>query len=267
MSDTDMRAEDAATDPFVRLALDLHVRAASGIVSLRHGDGTVELLVIRRGALVTDAHDALGRLAARRLDRACGLPKGRISFREGAPSGPGREACLAAWAKRRIERTLDVAAASGLARELDAELLVLRPGRVPDVRVLEAEERIACEILSRPVTLSDMARRARLSRHRALSLAAFLRAADALVVSTARRIGFEEPPPARPREAMGQRAAALRLLGLAEGADLGLVRGAYRRLARALHPDLHPGLAEPRRRELERRLAHLNAAYGLLSAS
>ncbi|MSP63975.1 MAG: J domain-containing protein [Myxococcales bacterium] len=50
-------------------------------------------------------------------------------------------------------------------------------------------------------------------------------------------------------------------LGLAEGAPIDEVRRAYKRIARDLHPDLHPGAAENERRDLESRFVALTAAY------
>ena len=48
---------------------------------------------------------------------------------------------------------------------------------------------------------------------------------------------------------------------MAAGADRETVKRAYRRLARALHPDLHTGTTDERRRQLERKLADVNCAY------
>ncbi|HEX2573440.1 MAG TPA: J domain-containing protein [Polyangia bacterium] len=51
------------------------------------------------------------------------------------------------------------------------------------------------------------------------------------------------------------------LLGLQDGAPHEEVRRAYKRLARELHPDLHPGATEDDRRELASRFAALHKAY------
>lgn len=50
------------------------------------------------------------------------------------------------------------------------------------------------------------------------------------------------------------------VLGVASGADLGEIRKAYRKLARLLHPDLHPGDAEK-----AARLAIVTQAFTILS--
>lgn len=61
-------------------------------------------------------------------------------------------------------------------------------------------------------------------------------------------------------------ASAWRVLGLAPGADVLEVKRAYRRLARAVHPDLHPDAGPDERRRLEARFAELTEAYRRLCA-
>jgi len=55
--------------------------------------------------------------------------------------------------------------------------------------------------------------------------------------------------------------SAYALLELGEGASPEEVKRAYRRLARALHPDVHPNASPDELRELERRFAAVSAAY------
>lgn len=62
-----------------------------------------------------------------------------------------------------------------------------------------------------------------------------------------------------------RRRAAARMLGVPEHADTESIKRAYRRLARALHPDLQPSLDDVRRRALERRFAEVTAAYEMLA--
>lgn len=64
------------------------------------------------------------------------------------------------------------------------------------------------------------------------------------------------PPPIETR-----RARALRTLGLEGEPGADAVRAAFRQLARRWHPDLHPGLDEPRRADLCRRFAEIAGAY------
>jgi hypothetical protein len=70
------------------------------------------------------------------------------------------------------------------------------------------------------------------------------------------------PPPAR---AAGD-PTAWRVLGLPPGSDPADVRRAYRRLARTVHPDLHPGATDAERRVLEARFHALTEAYRTLVA-
>ncbi|HEY8041523.1 MAG TPA: J domain-containing protein [Polyangiaceae bacterium] len=64
----------------------------------------------------------------------------------------------------------------------------------------------------------------------------------------------------------GRDARAWRVLGVPPGTDPSEVKRAYRRLARAVHPDLHPGVSEEERRALEARFSELTDAYRTLVA-
>jgi hypothetical protein len=61
-------------------------------------------------------------------------------------------------------------------------------------------------------------------------------------------------------------ARAWRVLGLCPGADTLEIKRAYRRLARTVHPDLHPGATDDERHALEARFAALTDAYRTLVA-
>jgi DnaJ-domain-containing protein 1 len=56
------------------------------------------------------------------------------------------------------------------------------------------------------------------------------------------------------------------VLGVARGADVAEIKRAYRRLARAVHPDLHPGATDEERRALEARFSEITQAYRALVA-
>jgi DnaJ-domain-containing protein 1 len=74
---------------------------------------------------------------------------------------------------------------------------------------------------------------------------------------------------ARERAAVGttsEEASAFRVLGLAPGADPAAIKQAYRRLARSVHPDLHPQATAEERRSLELRFSMINEAYRALVA-
>ena len=68
------------------------------------------------------------------------------------------------------------------------------------------------------------------------------------------------------RPASTSHRAAMRVLGVTDASDQAAVKRAYWRLARALHPDLHPTASASRRKNLEQQLAEINSAYQRLSA-
>jgi hypothetical protein len=61
--------------------------------------------------------------------------------------------------------------------------------------------------------------------------------------------------------------SAWRVLGVAPGTDMAEIKRAYRRLARAVHPDLHPGATDEERRALEARFAEITDAYRAVAVS
>ncbi len=63
-------------------------------------------------------------------------------------------------------------------------------------------------------------------------------------------------PPAPP--------SAWRTLGIAPGVEMVEIKRAYRRLARSLHPDLHPEATEEQRRVLAAKFAEVTDAYRVL---
>jgi hypothetical protein len=64
----------------------------------------------------------------------------------------------------------------------------------------------------------------------------------------------------------GPDAGAWRVLGISPGVGVTEIKRAYRRLARSVHPDLHPGATDDQRRALEARFVQINAAYRTLVA-
>jgi DnaJ-class molecular chaperone len=56
----------------------------------------------------------------------------------------------------------------------------------------------------------------------------------------------------------------MRVLGVDDPGDPDAIKRAYRRLARAVHPDLQPGVEDAQRRRLEHQFAELTAAYEAL---
>jgi hypothetical protein len=64
----------------------------------------------------------------------------------------------------------------------------------------------------------------------------------------------------------GKRSVALQVLGVSAAADETEIRRAYRRLARAFHPDAHPSASETERRSLSQRFQAVTEAYRALVA-
>jgi DnaJ-domain-containing protein 1 len=60
--------------------------------------------------------------------------------------------------------------------------------------------------------------------------------------------------------------SAWRVLGLSPGVDALAIKHAYRRLARTVHPDMHPGATDDERRSLQARFIEITAAYRTLVA-
>ena len=112
----------------------------------------------------------------------------------------------------------------------------------PHPSCLGADERRLIALLAVPRSLAELDDFRVAPPPRSERLLAFLEAAAALTVGP----------------------SVYHLLGVAEGAPLDEVRRAYKRVARDLHPDLHPDAPEPDRRRMESRLGALTAAWRAL---
>ena len=99
-------------------------------------------------------------------------------------------------------------------------------------------------MLAAPRTLDELERAQVTPAVRVARLCAFLEAVGALSVESELSL-----------------ASAYALLEVGDGASAEEVKRAYRRLARALHPDVHPNASPDELRELERRFAAVSAAY------
>jgi DnaJ-domain-containing protein 1 len=87
-----------------------------------------------------------------------------------------------------------------------------------------------------------------------------------------------EPPSTRPQSRSRETAAgsarpspsadapAWRVLGIAPTTDVSEIKRAYRRLARTVHPDLHPRVTDDQRHALEARFVEITEAYRVLVA-
>jgi DnaJ-domain-containing protein 1 len=82
----------------------------------------------------------------------------------------------------------------------------------------------------------------------------------------ARVRGSGRRTPAAPPVVEAHASSAWKILGVAPGADETEIKRAYRRLARACHPDLHPEATDLERRTLSERFSAVTRAYKSLVA-
>jgi curved DNA-binding protein CbpA len=66
-------------------------------------------------------------------------------------------------------------------------------------------------------------------------------------------------------QARAVHSTAWQALGLSPGADTSEIKRAYKRLARAVHPDLHPEATDGERRVLAARFSAITEAYRVLT--
>jgi DnaJ-domain-containing protein 1 len=250
----------------VRLAYRLGHQAASGVLTLA-GCGAAarpDILALRRGSAVCGSGEPGKRALMTRLVRAAAEPVLVARFEDGVtayPPGALHQVPLAGWARAHLEAQLDGGLADALLRDLAGARLAIRPELAP-APADEADRRMLAA-LAEPRRIDEIWPLARAPRFRLLALLHFLRGVGALAVELAARPAAT--PPSRPRVADLRRASALQLLGIDAAADLDAIKRAYRRLARALHPDLQPGADALRRQALERRFAEVTAAYEALT--
>ncbi len=277
-------AERTSSATFARFLYELGRTRATGVLGVAT-IGDRESFSLRDGAVLTSERDPLGRRARARLTHLAASESPTPSFTPGTIPSPeddgrwGRPLPLDTWAREHLEGELTVGFSQAIARDLDGALLAIRPGSALHRGTLDETDRLLLAALAEPRSLAALAICARVPRFRLLAFVHFLSSVGHLVVIRRTSPSSVPPPPTKaaepsepfipkpPRVAFSAKTAALRLLGLPPDADRALVKGAYRRLARALHPDLHPGVNEARRRDLERRLAHVNAAYFELTTS
>jgi hypothetical protein len=121
-----------------------------------------------------------------------------------------------------------------------------RIAQAPHPSSVGQDERALVAFLVHDRTLAQIDAAALCPPERAARLCAFLDAMGALAITA-------EPF-----------ASPYAVLELPEGASLDQVKHAFRRLARELHPDRHPGLDREQVKDLERRFAEVSAAYSKL---
>lgn len=255
MSRTHHTFEPLAPGELVRLVYRLGRAAATGVLTLQTDSGC-EVLILRRGFLMTAESDALGRQAALRLGRLAAAPRVAAHFDGGTaaypPGAVQRQFPVAAWARRHLESQVDAPRAHQLIARLAGVRLSVRPELAPDPASCDASDLRILAAMRQPRRLDQIWPLARTPRFRLLSFIHFLDATGALVCD-----GVAAPRTVQP----ANDSDAHRTLGLTGHVDRDAVKRAYRRLARALHPDLHPGATDERRRSLERKLADVTEAY------
>lgn len=127
------------------------------------------------------------------------------------------------------------------ARARGARLQLATP---PHPSCIGLDERPLIALLALPRRLDEIDRAQPCPPARTGKLLAFLEAMGALTVESELSL-----------------AAAYAVLEVADGASPDEIKRAYRRLARALHPDVNPAASPGERKELERRFAAVSAAY------
>lgn len=257
-----------ARGELVRLIYRLGRQAASGVLTVTAA-GRSELFVLRRGhAVVAGDGEAAKKALAARLTRLAG-EAAVIAFEGGVtayPPGASHQVALAGWARAHLESQLDSSLAERVLHELAGARIALRPELAP-APADEADRRMLAAMAA-PRRLDQIWPLARTPRFRLLAFLHFLRTVDAVElvgVAAEASAAHRAPPRAADPTAAAARRAAQRLLGVAADADADAVKRAYRRLARALHPDLQPTADHERRRSLERRFAEATAAYESLA--
>lgn len=227
-------------------------------ISTRESRGDV--FVLRRGSVVVGDADAAKKLVTARLARLCALEAVSCVFEGGVtayPPGATNAVALMTWTRQHLEAQLDGTLAEILVRELAGVRLAIKPDLAPDP-VDEADRRMLIA-MAQPRRLEQIWPLARTPKFRLLAFIHFLRSVDAV-----EGLGVVAERSAPHRVIDPRRSAAMKMLGVEDGADLDAVKRAYRKLARALHPDLQPNADAMLRRSLERKFAEVTAAYETL---
>lgn len=250
-----------ARGEFPSLAYRLGRQMASGVLTVTASAGRPEVFVLRRGAAMCGDGEPARRGLVARLGRVAGEPVITVAFQGGVAACPPAtmtKVLLAGWARAHLEGQLDNTLADHVLRELTGVRVSLRAELAPEA--LDEADRRMLAALAHPRRLDQVWPVARAPRFRLLAFLHFLRAVGALAIDGVGAARSSAPA----RAADPRRAAALRLLGVEAEADAEAIKRAYRRLARAVHPDLQPDADGPRRRALERRFAEVAAAYEAL---
>ena len=238
---------------------------ASGVLTITAAGSRAEVFVLRRGGAMVGETELARRALMSRLARLVTLEDVTVAFDGGVtayPPGSQHQVAFATWARTHLEAQLDSSLAEQILRELAGMRLSVRAELAPDASTCDEADRRMLAAMVQPRRLDQIWPLARTPRFRLLAFLHFLRSVDALDVEG---IVAERSAPHR-RSPDPKREAARRALGVPDNADLDAVKRAYRRLARALHPDLQPDADLDRKRTLSRRFAEITAAYELLGS-
>jgi DnaJ-domain-containing protein 1 len=249
-----------ARGELVRLLYRLGHGAASGVLTLCARAQRAEVFVLRRGSVVVADGDAAKKALVARLVRLAAVDDLTCVFEGGVsayPPGATGAVPLAQFTRAHLESQLDGVLAEVMVRELAGVRLSLRTELAPSA--MDEADRRMLAAMTIPRRLDQIWPLARTPRFRLLAFLHFLRSVDAL-----EGLGVDADRSQPHRIVDHRRAAALELLGIAEGSDLETVKRAYRRLAREFHPDLQPEVEGAHRKSLERRFAEVTAAYEAL---
>ncbi|MFO0611845.1 MAG: J domain-containing protein [Polyangiaceae bacterium] len=209
------------------------------------------------GAAVHVEAGAVGAGVARSTLAAWRDAKGGAVVFEDAPTRRlGIAVPLVAWVRSAIATGLSEADVVRLERTFTRAPIDRTRVRRAD---LDSADAATLDALGFAADLRDVGRHARVPRHGVASFVRFLEVVGARPSS--------EPSTAPAPALVDRRATALSSLGLERDAPSSSVRTTFRRLARLLHPDMHPHAGESERRRLAARFAEVHAAYQELTVS
>ncbi len=238
---------------------------ATGILSIARPAAKAHTLILDRGLLVVSTraessdlgrdHSGHARSIGKKLRRLAGEPSLRLRFDGGVRATPPGSSCkrvaLDAWILGYLESSLTRSRAAQLTSELAGQRISVRESLAPLPAHLDETGRRLVAALTCPIRIDQLATAARAPRFRTLAFVFALRELGAL-----RQTGVGAI-----RSVPSKRLKAERLLGLDDFSDQNDVKRAYHRIARALHPDMHPVATDVERRRLESKLADVNRAY------
>jgi hypothetical protein len=228
----------------------IHRAEASGTLELQEDSGRVHRIYLSRGGVVAVEIDGATPTLAEILKGAHGVDDSVL-----------RRSLLRAMSSERLHGDVLVedfrvdrpTVEEALRAQLCARLE--RLDRIVDARVLF---RVAVRMPRSASTGSPLPPRRCLAGKR--------RARDAAGKTPAPGRAYGSRGSGEPWGPDENRSVALRVLGVSPAADEAEIRRAYRRLARAFHPDTHPSASEAERRSLSQRFQAVTEAYRALVA-